>query len=270
MSMSALTNKNALIIGLESSLLNSVIRSLESHGVTVSRRDCEEITSDLLNEHSIDFVILNNLQRKETCASAIHLMRGTLIERAIPVFVLVNDDPEEISRVLTLGAADYITTQEDVHSVLEKIEALFGQSDQFAGSGAIDITPTEASLSTTGIRVFVIEDDPLLRNLLSIKLNRSLFPCEFSNDGSNVIPLMHHFKPDVIILDLMLPGRSGFEVMAEVKADDTLKDIPIIIFSNRDGQEDRQKAQELGASGFYVKAMTDLSELIETIESLVK
>jgi len=68
----------------------------------------------------------------------------------------------------------------------------------------------------------------------------------------------------------MLPGRSGFEVLTEIKNDKKLSDVPVVVFSNRDGQEDRQKASELGAKGFYVKAMTDLSELIETIESLTK
>jgi DNA-binding response OmpR family regulator len=86
----------------------------------------------------------------------------------------------------------------------------------------------------------------------------------------NVLPAMRQFNPDVIVLDLMLPGRSGFEVLAEVKADDKLQQVPVIIFSNKDTAEDKQKAQDLGARGFYVKAMTDLSELIELIESLVK
>jgi len=157
-----------------------------------------------------------------------------------------------------------------VRVVLSKIKATFGEEDLFSSSTVIDITPTKAHVTTTGIRVFVIEDDPLLRNLLSMKLERSNFPSEFSTDGANVLPQMYQFNPDVIILDLMLPGRSGFEVLTEIKNDKKLSDVPVVVFSNRDGQEDRQKASELGAKGFYVKAMTDLSELIETIESLTK
>jgi len=68
----------------------------------------------------------------------------------------------------------------------------------------------------------------------------------------------------------MLPGKSGFDILAELKDDEVLKNIPVIVFSNRDGQEDRARAKELGAVDFYVKAMTDLSELIEKIEATVK
>lgn len=268
--MSVLTNKNALIIGSENSLIYSIVESLESHGVVISKSACKDVTAQLIKDLNIDFIIFNNLQQEDSCASVMNLIRDDLVERAIPVFVLVNEDPAEINQALSFGAADYITAHEDVQSVLAKVKAVFGQSTDFSGLSAIDITPAKASITSTGIRVFVVEDDPLLRNLLSIKLNKSLFPYEFSNDGANAIPAMHQFKPDVIILDLMLPGRSGFEVLAEVRADEGLKDVPVIVFSNRDGQDDRKKAQELGANRFYVKAMTDLSELIETIESLVK
>jgi DNA-binding response OmpR family regulator len=68
----------------------------------------------------------------------------------------------------------------------------------------------------------------------------------------------------------MLPGKDGFEVFAELKADQQTRDVPIIVFSNRDGLNDRKQAQELGAAAFYVKAMTDLSELVAKIESLAE
>jgi DNA-binding response OmpR family regulator len=268
--MSVLTNKNALIIGPETSLIYSIIESLEPHGVVIARSTCKDVTPELIKSLKTDFIIINNLQHEENCTSVMDQMRGDLVERAIPVFVLVNEDSTEINEALLYGAADYITAHENVQSVLAKVKAVFGQSADFSGSTAIDITPTEATITSTGIRVFVVEDDPLLRNLLSIKLDKSLFPCEFSNDGANVIPVMHQFKPDVIILDLMLPGRSGFEVLEEVRADEKLKAVPVIVFSNRDGQDDRKKAHDLGANVFYVKAMTDLSELIEAIESLAK
>jgi DNA-binding response OmpR family regulator len=68
----------------------------------------------------------------------------------------------------------------------------------------------------------------------------------------------------------MLPGKNGFELLAEIREDGQFKDTPVIIFSNRDSQEDRRKAKELGAAAFHVKAMTDLAELVTTIENLVK
>jgi DNA-binding response OmpR family regulator len=66
----------------------------------------------------------------------------------------------------------------------------------------------------------------------------------------------------------MLPGKEGFELLEELKKSEQTKNVPVIVFSNRDGVNDRKIAEELGATGFYVKAMTDLSELVEKIEAL--
>jgi DNA-binding response OmpR family regulator len=139
----------------------------------------------------------------------------------------------------------------------------------YSGDSVIDITPAEVSVSKSGIKVYVVEDDPLLRNLLSIRFEKAEFEFEVNGNGDNVVSEVTTFQPAVIILDLMLPGKDGFEVLAELKESDATKNIPIIVFSNRDGVNDRKKAQELGAAGFYVKAMTDLSELVSKIEALV-
>ena len=68
----------------------------------------------------------------------------------------------------------------------------------------------------------------------------------------------------------MLPGRDGFELLREIRADATITDMPVIIFSNRDTPEDRAAAQELGVKGFYIKALTDLTELMATLEKFAK
>lgn len=268
--MSVLTHKNILVVGNEHPYLTKLTESLTADNVKLHHSSCTNFNAELIDDLKIELILVNDLTADKACTEALLAIRDYFTEKAIPVFVLINENSERIQEVLALGAADYITTQEDYDSVIAKLKAVFGQGDTFSGSTNIDISPVDADVTATGIRVFVVEDDPLLRNLLSLKMDKSKFPYEFSNDGINVLPTMRQFKPDVIVLDLMLPGRSGFDVLAEVKADDQLKSVPVVIFSNKDTQEDKQKAQEMGARGFYVKAMTDLSELIELIESLVK
>lgn len=268
--MSVLTHKNILVVGEEHPYVTKVTESLITEGVRLHQVTCADFNVTLITESKIELILVNDLKADFSCTSTLQMINEYFTERAIPVFVLINNDADRVQEVLALGAADYLTVEEDMDSVIAKMKAVFGEGDVFSGTTTIDISPVDAEISSIGIRVFVVEDDPLLRNLLSLKMDKSKFPYEFSKDGVNVLPVMRQFKPDVIVLDLMLPGRSGFEVLTEIKDDEQLKQVPVIIFSNRDTAEDKKKAQDLGARGFYVKAMTDLSELIELIESLVK
>lgn len=268
--MTALKHKEVLVVGPSVPNIGKLQDRLVSLDAHVHAMACGEASDKTIEEVGIDLILLDHTSNEPVCVDFLNHLASAMLERAIPIFVLINDRHEDIQDVLSRGATDYILPNEDPDDVIKKIMAVFGQTDEFSGTAAIDITPGEVTITTSGIRVYVIEDDPLLRNLLSIRLDKSDFPYEFSTDGNAVLPAITQFKPDVIILDLMLPGKSGFEVLAEIKADKALKHIPVIVFSNRDSQEDRQQAEALGAVGFYVKAMTDLSELIETIESIVK
>lgn len=267
--MSVLTNKNILVVGDENTQIHNLEQELVTLGAVLHTSTCDSVTSEMVNEKHISLVVLNHLHDGETCREMLRTLTTAELNEALPVLALVEDTEEKIQDVLMLGATDYLTPAEDIDSIIGKMRTIFGEDSGSSGDSVIDITPGRASVSTTGVRVYVVEDDPLLRNLLSIRLDRSSFPYEFS-DGSQELQAIRQFNPDVIILDLMLPGKSGFEILAEVKQDDELKECPVIVFSNRDGQDDRHQAKELGAVGFYVKAMTDLSELIETIERLAK
>ncbi|MCA9362384.1 response regulator [Candidatus Kaiserbacteria bacterium] len=267
--MSNFAHKQIVVAGGEDAQILKLGATLDAKGADILKETCEAVTAEWVNEHKIDLILLNHVRGDDACLEMLDRLKGAQLDRAVPIFVHMdkpNDD--DIHDVLARGATDYITAEEGIDSMMQKITTVIG--DGFIGSVAIDITPPEADVTATGVRVFVIEDDPLLRNLLAIRMSKSKFPCEFSSDGDKVIPVMRQFKPDVVILDLMLPGKSGFEVLKEMKDDRDLKNVPVIVFSNRDAQEDKQRAAELGAGKFYVKAMTDLSELVETIESLVK
>ncbi len=250
--------------------LTPLEKQLRSVGAKVSEVACESLDENKVESEKIDLIIFNHAHETDLCSGIKKVLVGRYSERLVPVFALVKDDAKDIQKALSYGAADYITDTENIDSIIQKIQAVFSEENVFSSSSAIDITPTEAVLTATGIRVFVIEDDPLLRNLLTIRLENSSFPCDFSEDGIGVVPELKKFKPNVIILDLMLPGISGFDVLTDIMAEETLKGVPVIVFSNRDGADDRQRAKELGAAHFFVKAMTDLSELIKTIEDLVK
>lgn len=252
--------------GLSSS---SLAKQLVMLGATVQNRSCEEVSADLQQNSKISLIIFDNLQNDNVCENMKTVIKKEAVTASVPVFVLIEDSEEQIQNAIVLDVADYITKTEDIDSITQKITAVLHEDTVFAGNATIDITPEKTVISSTGIKVYVVEDDPLLRNLLSIKLDNSSFPNEFSKNGDGALAAMQQFEPDTIILDLMLPGMSGFDILKQVKADPKLENVPVIVFSNKDSSADKKKAEDLGADCFYIKAMTDLSDLVEKIESLV-
>lgn len=266
--MSVLTGKHILVVGDETEQISKVEAALITYGATITTSTCENSNADKIVTQAVDLILLNHLHEGAHCHAMLQELQAAQGDKAIPVFVLVKNDTTHISDAFKFGATDYITQQEDPHQVVEKMKAIFGDTTYLEDESAIDITP-KISSSGEGIRVFVVEDDPLLGNLLATRFQRSNLPFEIAIDGENVVSLASAFAPQIIILDLMLPGKDGFTVLEELNAS-SLATVPVIIFSNKDSQSDRARASELGAAAFYVKAMTDLSELLDVIEKHAK
>lgn len=265
--MSILTDKHILVVGDQTNQISMIEAALITYGATITSATCEDTNANKIEADHIDLILLNHLHNGTHCRDMLESLRQSNMLKTIPVFALVANDQGHIGDALMLGAADYIVPGEDVHQVIEKIKVMLGDNTLHeAGAAAIDLTPTNVSADGEGIRVYAVEDDTLLRNLLAIKFEKSNVPFEISADGEDLVNKVKAFHPQVVILDLMLPGKDGFELLEELRADQQTAQIPVIIFSNKDSVSDRKRADELGAKGFYVKAMTDLSDLMNTIE----
>lgn len=127
------------------------------------------------------------------------------------------------------------------------------------------ISNESAPIKADLVRVFCVEDDSLLRMLLSTKFDMSSVTYDFSEDGLNIPDKLRQFKPNVILLDIMIGSINGLDVLEEVKACSDLATIPVIVFSNQDSYEERHRATELGANSYLVKATTDLSDLVKLL-----
>jgi DNA-binding response OmpR family regulator len=269
--MSILTEKHILVVGDETNQISKIEAALITYGATITSSTCDQTDTQKLETEHIDLILLNHLHNGSHCRDMLDSLRQTSTFKVIPVFALVENDQEHIGDALMLGAADYIVPGEDVHEVIEKMKIVFGDSAPLATTASvIDLTTNSVSDDGEGIRVFTVEDDCLLRNLLASKFEKSKVPFEISSDGEDLINKLKVFRPQIVVLDLMLPGKDGFELLEEIRADADTAEIPVIIFSNKDSSDDRKRAAELGAKGFYVKALTDLSDLMVTIEKHAK
>ena len=118
--------------------------------------------------------------------------------------------------------------------------------------------------------IVVIEDEPILLKGMSIELLSAGFNVLSASNGKAGLELVKKEKPDLVLLDLLMPQMGGFEVLAELKKDASAKHIPVIILSNLNQAEDKEKAKKLGAVDYYVKSSTDLSDLTKKVAGLLK
>lgn len=117
--------------------------------------------------------------------------------------------------------------------------------------------------------ILIIEDDDFFRELVRKKLQSENFTISEAIDGEKGIAAVKEKKPDLVLLDLLLPNVDGFEVLSQVRADSSFAKMPIIILSNLGQQEDIERALKLGANDFLIKSQFDIVQVIEKIRGLL-
>jgi len=116
-------------------------------------------------------------------------------------------------------------------------------------------------------KILIIEDDKFLRELIAQKLSKENFGVSEAIDGEEGIKKIKEEKPDLILLDLILPGIDGFEVLSRMKEDPALTSIPVIILSNLGQKEDVERGLKLGAVDYLIKAHFTPGEIIEKVKA---
>ena len=132
------------------------------------------------------------------------------------------------------------------------------------------MTAALISLRNMALKILVVEDDKFLRELITQKLAREGYDVVSAVDGEDGVVKVKENKPDIVLLDLILPGIDGFEVLAKIKEDEELSNIPVIILSNLGQRDDVDRGIKLGATDFLIKAHFTPSEIVEKIEAVMK
>lgn len=114
-------------------------------------------------------------------------------------------------------------------------------------------------------KILIVEDEDALSRVMSEKLKSGGYETEIARDGAAAFPAARKFKPDLILLDLLLPKKNGFEVLDDLKKNTDLRNIPVIVLSNLDQDEDIKKAMAGGAADYFVKSQHPINEIIEKV-----
>jgi len=117
--------------------------------------------------------------------------------------------------------------------------------------------------------ILIVEDDKFLRELLVRKLEIAGFRISTAIDGQDGLKKIKEALPQLILLDLILPGIDGFEVLKQIKKDSQTNKIPVIILSNLGQREEVERGLQLGADDYLIKAHFTPDEIIAKIKGLL-
>jgi DNA-binding response OmpR family regulator len=118
-----------------------------------------------------------------------------------------------------------------------------------------------------GKRVLLVEDEPNIIEAIRFILSRDGWIVETHSDGATAVEIVARAAPDVLVLDVMLPGRSGLEILRDLRAAPETRDLPVLMLTAKGQTRDREQAERLGATRFMTKPFAN-AEVLETVNAL--
>ncbi len=199
---------------------------------------------------------------------------------AIPVIVISNSgQPVEINRALALGVKDYLVkAQFDPEEVIVKVRLQLSKegsgpslTERTAASVAEPVKAAEAPPvgTLTGKKIMWVEDDKFLSDIIARKLSTQGCGLLHASDGEQALKILETEAPDLILLDILLPGLDGFEILKRIK-EGPRKATPVVLLSNLGQKSDIEKGKALGAIRFLIKATVTLDEIVEEIKTVLR
>jgi DNA-binding response OmpR family regulator len=118
------------------------------------------------------------------------------------------------------------------------------------------------------MKIVLVEDDKFFHNFYAAKLKEKGFDVDVASDGEEGLALIKKTKPNIILLDLIMPKKDGFEVLEALSKDPELNKIPVLVFSTLGQEKDIERAKKLGATDYTNKSFFDFDKLLAKIHSL--
>lgn len=268
--------KKILIIEDEKSLLAAIKSKLTIKGYDVISAEDGKRGEELIKKEKPDLVLLDILLPKKDGFEVLEDLKKEGIE--LPIIIISNSgQPVEVDRALALGVADYLIKADfRPGDVLEKVESIIGPGvlsekpvEEIVEENNVERRDGEVFLRSEGARVLIVEDDEFLRTLVAQKLVQEGFAVDAAIDGNEAFKDIKEKTPKIILLDLILPGMGGFEILNMLKKNPETNSIPVIVLSNLGQREDIDRATASGAAAYMIKANFTPSEIVQKIREVL-
>ncbi len=116
-------------------------------------------------------------------------------------------------------------------------------------------------------KILLIEDDPFIAEMYAIKFKNE-YDFDIAQDGEIGLKKLNEYKPDLVLLDIILPKIDGFEILQKIKTDPNLSSIPVVLLTNLGQKENIKKGLQMGALDYIVKAHFTPSEVVEKVKKI--
>ncbi len=270
--------KTVIIIEDEAILVDVLTKKLQKENYQVHSAGDGEAGLAIIDQAKPDVILLDIVMPKLNGYEVLEALQKKFGKNNMPPVIIISNSgqPVEIDKAIDLGAKDYIIkAQFTPEEVVSKVNSVLGRlqkgvpAEPGIMSGQYSAKPSGA---TPEARVLIIEDDQFLRDLLVTKLLKENFEVDTAIDGPGGSEKAISSHPDVILLDIILPGVDGFEILKRVRTN-AMPDVaktPIILLSNLGQETDVEKGRTLGADDYLIKSNFTIDEIIEKIRRVLK
>ncbi len=256
--------KKILIVEDDQFLGEVLLEKLKNHGYDVLLARDGALGLQMIQKEKPLLVLLDMMLPTMSGYEILQAKFNDPLIKDIPVLVVSNSGQDvEIERIKDLGVTEYIVkVQFSPEEVMQKVDMLIGGPEETA-------VPNANNISTSGlkdVKILWVEDDQFLGELLARKLSAEGAHLFHATNGEEALTILNTEVPDIITLDIVLPGMNGLKTLEEIHKNEALSKIPVIMLSNLSQKEDVDKAFSLGAKKFLVKASYTLQEIIAEIK----
>jgi two-component system cell cycle response regulator len=226
----------------------------------------------LAKKEKVDVMLLDLIMPKMNGFEVIQAIREGDYDKNIKIIIFSNlNQKEDHDKALKLGADGFILKADYTPSALVKeVERLMDQYRE-GKKNSLRMTGDESVIdkNTAGKRVLLIEDESIFIEMFGDKLKQDGYVVEAANNGAWGLKEALAKKFDIFVIDMVMPAMNGDEIVAKLKAEDSTKDIPIIVLSASVDREVEKKVLALGADDFYVKTQIIPSQLSKKLAELL-
>lgn len=267
--MSSIYAKKILIIENDQALANSLVTELTIYGYECFLSYDPEIVLSGLPQLRPDLLIIDVSMTAIDGFSIFERIRG-LSDKALAdtpaIIISATGDLVEISRAIKLRISDYfVKATFDPKQSAQKVKKLLGDGSP----SSTTVAPAKMEEAQVLTKLLIVEDDKFLRDLAAQKLSKEHLQVFTAVDGEQGIAVAEKEIPDIILLDILLPGIDGFEVLKRIRANPALQKTHVSMLSNFGQREDIERAIAAGADQFMVKANYTLDEIVQEVKKII-